>query len=294
MSEIRIRPCTPADEPLMADIVNDAAVAYKGVIPADRYPTPYMPLSELRSEIAAGVVFWGAEIVDAAGSELVGVMGIQDVDNQVPAEQGGIGNVALIRHAYVRTAHRGQGGGGRLLEHLMGLTTRPVLMGTWMDASWAVSFYRKHGFTLTTRSETNRLLRAYWDIPERQVETSVVLADQNALNRIRGDLARKVGAAEQFASIEGYWNPRTVAELNGQLVKFVRLKGEFTWHKHDHEDEMFWVLEGELTIRLRHRDITLAPGEFFVIPRGLEHMPVCPRECRVMLFEPAATKQYGD
>jgi mannose-6-phosphate isomerase-like protein (cupin superfamily)/GNAT superfamily N-acetyltransferase len=290
MSEVRIRKCTPADEPLMADIVNDAAVAYKGVIPADRCPTPYMPLDELRGEIAAGVEFWGAEVA----GELVGVMGIQDVANSVPAEKGGIGDVTLIRHAYVRTAHRGQGVGGALLEHLMGLARRPVLMGTWADAVWAVSFYRKHGFALTARPETNRLLHAYWDIPERQVETSVVLADQAALNLIRGAGARKVSAAAEFAAIEGFWNPRQVGELNGQLVKFVRLKGEFAWHKHDHEDEMFWVLEGRLTIRLRDRDIVLGPNEFFVIPRGLEHMPACPDECRVMLFEPAATKQYGD
>jgi len=288
--EVRIRPATPGDEPLMADIVNDAAVAYKGVIPADRCPEPYMPLTELRGEIAAGVKFWCAEV----DGEPVGVMGIQDVENSLSPEAGGIGDVALIRHAYVRTAYRGQGVGGRLLAHLMGLTRRPVLMGTWADASWAVSFYRKNGFTLTTREETERLLRAYWDIPERQVETSVVLADQAALNRIRGALARKVAAAAEFATIEGFWNPRQVGALNGQLVKFVRLRGEFQWHKHDHEDEMFWVIEGELVIRLRDRDIALAPGEFFIIPHGLEHMPVAARECRVMLFEPAATKQYGD
>jgi len=287
MAEVRIRRCVPADEPLMADIVCDAAVAYKGVIPADRWHEPYMPLSELRAEIAAGVEFWGAEV----DGVLVGVMGIQDVPNDDPA---GIGDVTLVRHAYVRTALRGQGIGGKLLAHLMGLARRPVLMGAWTDAIWAISFYRKHGFTLTTRPETNRLLRAYWDIPERQVETSAVLADQRALNLIRGAGARKISAAEEFAAIDGFWQPRRVGELNGQLVKFVRLKGEFSWHKHDHEDELFWVLEGRLTIRLRDRDIALSPNEFFVIPRGLEHMPVCQDECRVMLFEPAATKQYGD
>jgi mannose-6-phosphate isomerase-like protein (cupin superfamily) len=105
---------------------------------------------------------------------------------------------------------------------------------------------------------------------------------------------KKVSVAEEFRHIDAFWSPRQVAELNGQLVKFVRLKGQFEWHKHTDEDEMFWVLEGRLTIRLRDRDIVLGPSEFFIIPRGVEHMPVCEDECRVMLFEPAATKQYGD
>lgn len=105
---------------------------------------------------------------------------------------------------------------------------------------------------------------------------------------------RKVSAAAEFASIDAFWSPRVVGELNGQLVKLVRLKGRFEWHKHSDEDEMFWVVEGELTIRLREQDVTLRPNEFFIIPRGVEHMPVCENECRVMLFEPAATKQYGD
>jgi GNAT superfamily N-acetyltransferase len=178
MSDLVIRPCTPADEPLMADIVGDAARAYKGVIPADRYHEPYMPLSELRGEIAAGVQFWGAE----ADGVLVGVMGIQDVAGTAGCA---VGDVTLIRHAYVRTARRGQGIGGRLLAHLMALATRPVLMGTWAAATWAVSFYQKHGFTLTTHAEKETLLRVYWNIPERQVETSVVLADARALDLIR-------------------------------------------------------------------------------------------------------------
>lgn len=109
---------------------------------------------------------------------------------------------------------------------------------------------------------------------------------------------RKVCAAEEFAAIDAFWSPRVVGELNGQLVKLVRLKGQFEWHRHAHEDEMFWVVEGQLAIRLRdergEREVTLGPNEFFIIPRGVEHMPVCENECRVMLFEPAATKQYGD
>lgn len=285
--DVRIRPCTVADEPRMAEIINDAAVAYKGVIPADRYHEPYMPLAEMRAEIAAGVRFWGAEV----DGVLVGVMGIQDVDN---ADPQGIGDVTLLRHAYVATAQRGLGIGGKLLAHLRGLAARPMLMGTWAAAVWAIGFYQKHGFALTSHAEKETLLRVYWNIPERQVETSVVLADQGALALIRRGGMDKVSAAQEFASIDAFWSPRVVGELNGQLVKFVRLKGEFQWHAHQNEDEMFWVLEGELTIRLRHRDIVLGAGEFFIIPRGVEHMPVCAQECRIMLFEPAATKQYGD
>jgi len=293
-AKIIIRPCRPDEEPLMSEIVCDAAQAYKGVIPADRYHEPYMPLAELRAEIAAGVRFWGAEV----DGELVGIMGIQDVDNAAPAEQGGIGNVTLIRHAYVSTAQRGRGIGGALLTHLRGLVERPLLMGTWAAAAWAVGFYRKHGFTLTAHAEKEKLLRVYWNIPERQVETSVVLADPRAMALVCGKIRNKVSAEAEFARIDAFWSPRLVGELNGQQVKFVRLKGEFEWHAHTHEDEMFWVLEGELTIRLRGRgvarDIVIGPNEFYVVPRGVEHKPVCAQECRVMLFEPAATKQYGD
>lgn len=173
-----IRPCRAAEEPLMAQIVCDAASAYKGVIPVDRYHEPYMPLDELRAEVAAGVRFWGCEKC----GELVGIMGIQDVDNSA---EGGIGDVALIRHAYVRTAQRGRGIGGALLAHLVEQTTRPILMGTWAAATWAVRFYEKNGFTLTSHEEKERLLRIYWNIPARQVETSVVLADGRAMNMIR-------------------------------------------------------------------------------------------------------------
>lgn len=158
-----IRRCTDADVPAMFAIINDAAQAYRGVIPADRWHEPYMPEEELRAEIAAGVVFWGFE----QEGRLVGVMGLQDVKD-----------VALIRHAYVATAARRGGIGGRLLRHLMGETGRPVLIGTWAAASWAVRFYEQHGFTVTTPDEKARLLRAYWSIPDRQIETSVVLVDE--------------------------------------------------------------------------------------------------------------------
>ena len=121
-----------------------------------------MSREKLRHEIEDGVVFWGHEESGA----LAGVMGLQDVQD-----------VTLIRHAYVRTANRNQGIGGKLLTHLRTITDRPVLIGTWADAVWAIGFYEKHGFRVVDRDEKNVLLKKYWNIPERQVETSVVLAD---------------------------------------------------------------------------------------------------------------------
>jgi GNAT superfamily N-acetyltransferase len=156
-----IRRCREDDFEAIYDIVNDAAEAYRGVIPADRWKEPYMPRAELREEIDAGVAFWGWE----QDGELIGVMGIQDV-----------GDVTLIRHAYVRTARRRQGIGTRLLGHLRELTRGPILIGTWADALWAVRFYEKHGFRLVSPAEKDRLLAKYWSIPARQVATSVVLA----------------------------------------------------------------------------------------------------------------------
>lgn len=158
-----IRRCTEPDFEAIYQIVNDAAIAYKGIIPADRWREPYMPRAELRHEIDAGVCFWG--IVDEG--QLAGVMGIQDVLD-----------VTLIRHAYVRSALRGRGIGGRLLEHLVTLTERPLLIGTWAAATWAIRFYERHGFRLVSAEEKDRLLRKYWSIPERQVETSVVMAQR--------------------------------------------------------------------------------------------------------------------
>jgi len=163
-----IRRCEQSDLSAMYEIVNDAAQAYRGVIPEDRWHEPYMPMSELRREIDDGVVFWGYEI----DGELVGIMGIQDVQD-----------VTLIRHAYVRTDRQGQGIGGKLLAHLCALTPSPILIGTWADATWAVRFYQKYGFRLVPTEEKNRLLLKYWSIPERQVETSVVLADGTWLAR---------------------------------------------------------------------------------------------------------------
>ncbi len=157
-----IRPCQEADFGAIYTIINGAAEAYRGVIPADRWHEPYMSREALRHEIAAGVRFWGYE----ENGELVGVMGIQDVQD-----------VTLIRHAYVRTARRNQGIGRLLLSTLRQFTTRPVLIGTWAAATWAIRFYESHGFQMVTPEEKDRLLRRYWSIPERQVETSVVLGD---------------------------------------------------------------------------------------------------------------------
>jgi len=156
-----IRACSAADLPQIFAVINDAAQAYKGVIPADRWHEPYMPMAELEAQVADGIVFSGYE----ANGKLVGVMGIQDK-----------GEVALIRHAYVRTAQRRKGIGEKLLQHLEAAARKPVLIGTWADAAWAIRFYEKNGYRRQSREETARLLRKYWSIPERQIETSVVLA----------------------------------------------------------------------------------------------------------------------
>ena len=156
-----IRSCTKADLPQMFTIINDAARAYKGIIPADRWHEPYMPLDELKGQIAEGIVFSGYE----SGGKLLGVMGIQDK-----------ADVTLIRHAYVSTSQRRKGIGKMLLKHLEASTRKPVLIGTWADATWAIRFYEKNGYRVVSRKETERLLRKYWTIPDRQIETSVALA----------------------------------------------------------------------------------------------------------------------
>ncbi|MHB9129477.1 MAG: GNAT family N-acetyltransferase [Armatimonadota bacterium] len=157
-----IRPCTDADFDAIFTIINDAAQAYQGVIPADRWKEPYMSRDELRHEMAEGVLFWGFE----EDGELVGVMGIQHVKD-----------VTLIRHAYVRTVKRSRGIGGQLLAFLRAQTDRPLLIGTWAAAEWAIRFYEKHGFRCVSAEEKNRLLKIYWSVPERQIATSVVLAE---------------------------------------------------------------------------------------------------------------------
>jgi len=157
-----IRPCTQADFEVIWQIINDAAQAYQGVIPADCWHEPYMSKVQLQHEIDDGVRFWGFDANDG----LVGVMGVQDK-----------GEVNLIRHAYVKTAHRRKGIGAQLLGFLESRSDKPILVGTWADARWAVSFYQKHGYRLLDTQEKNALLRKFWSIPPRQVQTSVVLAN---------------------------------------------------------------------------------------------------------------------
>jgi GNAT superfamily N-acetyltransferase len=157
-----IRLCRDDERTDILAIVNAAAEAYRGVIPADRWHDPYMSPHELDTEIAAGVAFWGYE----GGAGLSGVMGIQPV-----------GDVDLIRHAYVLPGEQGHGIGGQLLAHLRGLSQRRMLVGTWADASWAIGFYARHGFEQVAPERKAQLLQSYWTIPERQIETSVVLAD---------------------------------------------------------------------------------------------------------------------
>jgi GNAT superfamily N-acetyltransferase len=156
-----IRPCRDEERAAILAIVNAAAEAYRGVIPADRWHEPYMPAAELASEIAAGVAFWGYE---EAGT-LLGVMGLQPVRE-----------VDLIRHAYVLPQAQHRGIGGALLAHLRHRSGRPMLIGTWAAADWAIRFYERHGFALVPAGRKAALLRTYWTIPERQIETSVVLA----------------------------------------------------------------------------------------------------------------------
>ena len=157
-----IRRCEDGDFELIWTIINDGAQAYQGIIPADRWTEPYMSREKLRREIDSGVVFWGQEQT----SVLAGVMGIQRVRD-----------VTLIRHAYVLSSSQKQGIGGQLLAHLLKQTSGPVLIGTWADAIWAIRFYERYGFQRVSSKEKDRLLKEYWTIPKRQVETSVVLAD---------------------------------------------------------------------------------------------------------------------
>ena len=163
-----IRPCAEPDVAAILDVINDGAQAYAGVIPADRFRDPYMAPEELRHEIADGVQFWGLE----RDGELLAVMGLQDVED-----------VTLIRHAYVRSAHRRQGIGGRLMADLRAKTSRPLLVGTWAAAGWAIRFYCQHGFERVAPDQSAALLRRYWSVPERQIETSVVLAEKAWLER---------------------------------------------------------------------------------------------------------------
>ena len=158
-----IRKSVDADFAAMWAIINDAARAYRGVIPADRWHEPYMSADELKTQIAEGVVFWVAE----EDGRLSGLMGIQDK-----------GDVALVRHAYVASTAQRSGVGSKLLHHVESLVDKPILIGTWAAASWAIGFYQRNGYTMLSIGDTDRLLRTYWSIPTRQIETSVVLANR--------------------------------------------------------------------------------------------------------------------
>jgi GNAT superfamily N-acetyltransferase len=156
-----IRPCRQDEQTTILAIVNAAAAAYRGVIPDDCWHEPYMSRAELEREIASGVEFWGYQ----ADGDLIGVMGIQPVRD-----------VHLIRHAYVVPGSQGRGVGSQLLAHLQASTAGRILIGTWADAGWAIRFYQHHGYELVSPTRKRALLQTYWTIPERQIETSVVLA----------------------------------------------------------------------------------------------------------------------
>lgn len=157
-----IRDSTDQDFPIIFNIINDAAMAYKGVIPANCWHQPYMTKEELHAQIHEGVKF----CCFVTDDEVIGVMGIQDKTD-----------VSLIRHAYVKTTERNKGIGSLLLQKLIQDTTKPILIGTWKAATWAIKFYKNHGFRLVDEEEKDRLLKKYWTIPDRQIETSVVLVD---------------------------------------------------------------------------------------------------------------------
>jgi GNAT superfamily N-acetyltransferase len=160
--------CGPEDFNAIYEIINDAAIAYKGVIPNDMWHDPYMTTDQLSVQIDQGVDFWSYN----EQNKILGVMGIQLK-----------GEVTLIRHAYVRSGERNKGIGSQLLENLCDISTTPILIGTWADAKWAVRFYQNHGFRLLANEEKDHVLRKYWTIPARQIETSVVLASADWVSK---------------------------------------------------------------------------------------------------------------
>jgi GNAT superfamily N-acetyltransferase len=160
---LTIAPCRVIDQPTVLAIINQSASAYKGHIPADCWHEPYMPSSEFDAEISRGVQFFGA----TWSERIIGVMGIEQVKD-----------VTLIRHAYVRPEFQRHGIGQRLLVALRNMSDRPVLIGTWAAATWAVRFYEKNGFVLVGDAQRKELLRRYWAVPERQMELAVVLGDE--------------------------------------------------------------------------------------------------------------------
>jgi N-acetylglutamate synthase-like GNAT family acetyltransferase len=158
----KVRLCREDERSVISEIINAAAEVYRGVIPADRWHDPYMSLPEQDAEVSAGVVFWACE----GEGEVIGVMGIQPVRD-----------VDLIRHAYVRPGTQRRGVGAALISQIRSLSSRQLLVGTWAAATWAITFYQRHGFVLVSTEQKSALLKTYWTIPERQIETSVVLAN---------------------------------------------------------------------------------------------------------------------
>ena len=180
-----IRRSIGEDFDVIHSVVNDASQAYKGIIPSDCWKEPYMSREELADEIMGGVVFWLYEVQGEHSrqstnsenrSEVLAVMGVQHVQD-----------VALVRHAYVKPSKQNRGIGGKLLEHIKGQEARPLLVGTWKDAYWAVKFYEKRGFSLVSPPERkDELLKKYWSVSERQIEDSVVLADRKWFLAVQG------------------------------------------------------------------------------------------------------------
>ena len=177
-----IRQCTEQDFDTICAIVNDAAMAYKGVIPANHWHEPFMSKVELQAGTGCGVVFWG---LDLEGT-LVGVMSVQSIQD-----------VNLIRHAYVRPSHQRQGIGGQLLRFMLNRTTAPTLISTWARASAAIAFYEQHGFRLAAREEKDRMLPKYWVMPKRQIEASVVLGEERWWNEVLATWLGRYFLAEQ-------------------------------------------------------------------------------------------------
>lgn len=182
MAATTIRACNAADVDDILAIINAAAEAYRGVIPADRWRDPYMPAMDLASELADGVMFSGY----VAHERMVGVMGVQRRRN-----------VDLVRHAYVLPEWQGGGVGSRLLEHLCRDAERPILIGTWKAAEWAIRFYERHGFVRVDGDDAASLLRTYWKVPERQIATSVVLASPPLSSE---EASRLIAEAARIAS----------------------------------------------------------------------------------------------
>jgi ribosomal protein S18 acetylase RimI-like enzyme len=237
-----IRALTVDDHPELLAVIQDAAQAYHGVIPADCCHDPYFSEHRLAQALAEGVVFFG---LDHDG-QLAGVMGIQDC-----------GDVALIRHAYVRTEMRGRGIGSSLLAHLTAGEPRPILIGTWAAATWAIAFYRKHGYRLVSSEEKDRLLRRYWDIPERQVETSVVLADARWLRASVQTAVMAVAREEDAATLLGVQKAAFEREaaangvaclppLSQDLDGFVRDMGTHTYFSAELEGRLVGLVRGRL------------------------------------------------